>query len=84
MTADRWPVMLAQLLGEPLPPLPAVQGRVHRGPEVPARPEPTEAELATAAIWRRLAGLPPKRNEPDSGWKPRVLSGPRAWKGPRP
>ena len=29
MTADRWDVMVLALAGEPVPPLPAIAGRVH-------------------------------------------------------
>ena len=47
---DRWQLTLAQLLGQPLPALPATPGRIFKAPEIPTVDE--DAEL----IERRSSG----------------------------
>lgn len=64
-TIDRWTLTLAALLGEPLPPLPALPGRKHTAP-----PERRDAVLAAwEALNRRTCGT--------SSWL-RSVSKPRA------
>lgn len=46
--ADRWHLTLAELLGQPLPPLPALRGRRHV--------MKAEARDALAEAWDRLHG----------------------------
>jgi hypothetical protein len=52
---SKFELMLAQLQGQPLPPLPATPGRIVKAPPAP-EPEQDAADLATAAIWQELAG----------------------------
>ena len=51
--ADRFALMLRSLSGRPLPPLPAVPGRVHRLPE-PNSVEADAEDIAAAQVWREL------------------------------
>ncbi len=57
---DHWHLMLCQMRGETLPPLPAIQGRQHLQP-IPgddlfvARNRQVLSDLRVAEIWRELA-----------------------------
>lgn len=57
----RWNVMLAELVGDALPPLPAIAGRVHQAEDKDLEHEPTLGdELRAAAGWIRPGMRGPK------------------------
>lgn len=71
----RWCLMLLNLAGQPLPPLPAIQGRVHAAPPSDGT-DHRAASFERAAAWPGSGGLGGRdrsreRSRVPSGTKPR-------------
>ena len=57
---NRFTLMVAQLCGEPLPPIPAILGRVFKAPDSPDEDQ-CQPELEHATVASSLVPSPPQR-----------------------